>query len=121
MTLAWILGAFLIFMAFIWGVHALDDYASARYAYAPFAMPNVLFMLVPHALLIFTIRDSGALSLLLASLISVATLGIFVLVTSRTNLWIALVCTPLMLLCAPLLVFTILFRGLARGNASDGS
>jgi len=40
MNLLWILGAFVVFMVVIRSVHAADDYASARYGYAPFAMPN---------------------------------------------------------------------------------
>lgn len=119
--MAWILGAFLVFMAFIRSVHALDDYASARYSYAPLAMPNVLFMLIPNGLLVFTIRDSGEQPLLLVALAGVATLGIFLLVRSRTNLWIALIAAPLLLLCAPVLVFTVLFRRLAQVGDSDRS
>ena len=62
MTLVWILGAFLVFVAVIWSVHATDDYASALYGYAPFALPNVLFMLIPNGLLLLTIRESGELN-----------------------------------------------------------
>lgn len=119
MTLLWILGGFLVFMAAIRGVQFLDDYAFQRYGYAPFSMPNLLFMLIPNGLLLFAIRDAGAdgaRGQVLMTLASAAMLGMILLVKSRTNGWIALVAAPLMLFGAPVLVFSVLFRGLARAG-----
>jgi len=113
-TLLWIVGAFVVFAALIWGVHAVDDYASARYGYAPFAMPNLLFMLIPHGLLLLAIRGDPLRSQVLLALAGVAMLGMLLLVRSRANGWIALFAAPMLLLGAPVLLFSVLFRGLAR-------
>jgi len=118
-TLLWITGAFVLFMILIWSVHATDDYASARYGYAPFAMPNVLFMLIPNSLVLLAIREDGGHTQILVALAGAATLGMLLLVRSRTNGWVALFAAPILLLCAPVLVFSVLFRalaGLSSGN-----
>ncbi len=122
MTLLWILGAFLVFMAVIRSAHAVDDYASARYGYAPFAMPNLLFMLIPNAQLLFAVRDAGAgaQTQVLVTLAGMAMLGMFLLVKARTSGWIALFAAPMMLFCAPVLVLSVLFRSLARADGSGG-
>jgi len=114
-TVLWILGAFLLFMAIIWSVQAADDYASVRYGYAPFALPNVLFMLVPNGLLLFAVRDGGQEGLFV-TLAGAAMLGMLLLIRSRTSGWIALFAAPAMLICAPVLLFSLLFRVLARAN-----
>ena len=119
MTLVWLLGAFLLFAAIIWSVHATDAYASARFGYAPFALPNVLFMLIPNALLLLTFRESGDQTQVLVTLAGLAMLGMLLLVRSRTNGWIALFAAPLMLLCAPMLVFSIFFRGFSGESDPD--
>lgn len=119
MTLSWLLGAFLIFMVIVWSVHAVDDYASAHYGYAPFALPNVLFMLLPNALLLFAIRDGGEQTQVLVTLAGAGMLGMLLLVRSRTNGWIALFAAPMMLLCAPMLVFSLFFRGFARAGGRE--
>jgi hypothetical protein len=116
MNLLWILGAFVVFVVVIRSVHATDDYASARYGYAPFAMPNLLFMLIPNGLLLFALQNGGQQTQILIILAGAATLGMLVLVCSRTNGWIALFAAPMLLFCAPVLVFSILFRGLARAD-----
>ncbi len=123
MTLLWILGAFLVFMAVIWSAHAVDDYASEGYGYAPFAMPNLLFMLIPNALLLLALRDAGAgaQTQVLVTLAGMAMLGMFLLVKARTNGWIALFAAPMMLACAPVLAFSVLFRSLARADGSGGA
>ncbi len=51
MTVLFIVLGFLVFMSLIWSVHATDRYALRRFGYAPFALPNVVFMLIPHSLL----------------------------------------------------------------------
>jgi hypothetical protein len=118
--LLWILGAFVVFMAVVWSVHVVDDYAAARYGYAPFALPNVLFMLIPNGLLLFAVRQGGEQTQVLVTLAGAALLGILLLIRAKTNGWIALFAAPLLLLCAPVLVFSVLFRGMARTASGDG-
>ena len=119
MTLVWILLAFLGFSVIIWSAHAVDEYASARYGYAPFAMPNLLFMSIPSGLLLLAIRDGGEQTQLLVTLAGAAMLGMLLLVRARTSGWIALYASPMMLLCAPVLLFSVLFRSLARAGRSE--
>ena len=118
-TLLWILGAFLAFTAVIWSVHALDDYAAARFGYAPFSMPNVLFMLIPNGLLLMAIQDGGEQTQVLVTLAGAAMLGMLLLIRAKTNAWVALVAAPMLLFGAPVLVFSVLFRGLARGGGGS--
>lgn len=120
MTILGILVAFVAFMAIIWSVYALDDYAVARFGYAPFAMPNVLFMLIPHGLLLMVIRDGGEQPQVLATLAGAAMLGMFLLIRAKTKGWVALIAAPMLLFGAPVLVFSVLFRGLVRADG-DGS
>ena len=117
----WILAAFLAFMAVIWSVHAVDDYAAVRYGYAPFALPNVLFMLIPNGLLLLVVREAGAgeQARLLVILAATALLGMLLLIRSRTNGWVALFAAPMMLFFSPVLVFSVLFRVLSRLNGSE--
>ena len=119
-NLLWILGAFVAFVAFIWSVHTIDDYALIRYGYAPFAMPNVLFMLIPNSLLLFSIRNGSEQGQLLVVLAGTEMLGMLLLVRSRTNLWIALFASLALAVGAPLLFFSVLFRGMAQAAQSDG-
>jgi hypothetical protein len=118
-TLLWILAAFVAFMAVIRGVHAVDDYASNRYGYAPFAMPNVLFMLIPNGLLLLSIRDGGEQTQMLVTLAGAVMLGMLLLIRAKTSGWVALFAATLLLCCAPVLVFSVLFRGLARANGDE--
>lgn len=120
MTLLSILAAFLAFMAIIWSVHALDDYAVARYGYAPFAMSNLLFMSIPSGLLLLIVRegDLGMQTRVLATLVGAAMLGIFLLIKARTSGWIALFVAPMLLVFSPVLVFSALFRSLARADGN---
>jgi hypothetical protein len=119
-TLLWTLAAFLAFMAIVWSVHALDDYAMARYGYAPFAMSNLLFMSIPSGLLLLVVREGGAgmQTRVLVTLVGAAMLGIFLLVKARTNGWIALFVAPMLLVFSPVLVFSVLFRSLARADGN---
>jgi hypothetical protein len=118
-TLLWFLGAFVVFMAAIWSVHAVDEYAAARYGYAPFAMPNVLFMLIPNGLLLVAVRQGGEQTQVLVTLAGAALLGMLLLIRSRTSGWIALFAAPMLLAWAPVLVFTVLFRGMARTDGGE--
>lgn len=120
MTLLAIVAGFLLFMGLIRAVHALDDYALARYGYAPFAMPNLLFMLIPHGLLLFAIRSTSDQIWILLALAGAALLGMLLLLWSRTSAWIALFAAPVSLLLAPVLVLSLLFRILARAGGGDG-
>ena len=119
MSLLALSGAFLLFAGLLWSVHRLDGSALRRYGYAPFALPNLLFMLVPHALLILAVQAVEPRELF-ATLAGAGMLGVLLLIRSRTNGWIALYAAPLQLLAAPVLVLTVLFRRLAAdGDARD--
>ena len=108
--------AFLVFLGLIWSVHRVDRYALARYGYAPFALPNVLFMLIPHGLLLAAIQ-SGEHQELFATLAAVGLLAVFLIIKVRTNGWLSLYAAPLQLVAAPVLVFAVLFR---RFAVADG-
>jgi hypothetical protein len=120
MTFLLIVGAFLVFMGLIWSIHAVDGYASARFGYAPFALPNALFMLAPHGLLLMVIRGGGHRELL-ATLAGAGMLGLFLLIRQRTSGWLALYAAPILLLAAPVAVLTVLFRGFAQGDGTGES
>lgn len=116
----WLIGAFALFGALLRGADALDAMAAARFGYRPFALPNVLFMAIPNALLLLAIRDEAAHTEILLALAGVASLALLLLIRSRTNGWMALVGTLLLLLCAPVLAFSVLFRDLARVSGGGG-
>jgi len=107
---------FLVFLALIWSIHAADAYALARFGYAPFALPNALFMLIPHGLLILSVQGDWQRELL-ATLAGAGMLGMLLVIRSRTSGWLALYAAPILLLAAPLVALTVLFRGLAHGSA----
>jgi hypothetical protein len=118
MTLLALAAAFLLFVGLIWSVHRLDAHALDRYGYAPFALPNLLFMLIPHALLVLALQGTGPRELL-ATLAGAGMLAVLLLIRSRTSGWVALYAAPVQLLAAPLLLFSVLFRRLAAG--ADGA
>ena len=107
--------AFLVFLGLIWSVHRADRYALARYGYAPFALPNVLFMLIPHGLLLAAIQR-GEHQELLATLAGAGMLAIFLVIKSRTNGWLSLYAAPLQLVAAPVLLFAVLFHRFAGAD-----
>lgn len=109
--------AFLVFMGLVWSVHALDDVALARYGYAPFGMPNVLFMLVPHGLVLYAVQQGGEGMEIPVTLAAAGLLAMLLIVKMRTNGWIALYAAPAMLLAAPVIFFSVLFRSLARSGS----
>ena len=84
MTLLGIAVGFLLFMGLIRAVYAVDDYALARFGYAPFAMPNVLFMLIPHLLLLLAIQGVEPRELW-AGLSGAGLLGMLLIIKVRTN------------------------------------
>jgi hypothetical protein len=118
-TIFAVIAAFAVFMGLIWSVHRLDAYARTRYGYAPFALPNVLFMLIPHGLLLMAIQG-GERQELLATLAGIGMLGVLILIKARTNGWIALYAAPLQLVAAPLLLFAVLFWVLAGAERQGG-
>jgi len=123
MTLLALVFGFLVFMALIGAVQALDRWSLARFGYAPFALVNVLAMLVPSgALLAGAAALGGADPAGLAGLMDplwliglglCGGLAMAWLIGRRTNPWVALFAAPLMLVGAPVLVFSVLFRGMA--------
>jgi hypothetical protein len=115
MTVLLVAGGFVLFMGLIWSVHAVDRYALARFGYAPFAPANALFMLIPHGLLIMAVQGSGPRELL-ATLAGAGMLVVLLLVRQRTSGWLALYAAPVLLLAAPVVLFTVLFRRLAQAG-----
>ena len=129
-------GAFLGFMALIGAVHAVDSWSLLRFGYAPFALVNVLIMLLPSGAFLAGLvilggaeadgPDGGALGLdrlgrvvdplWLCGLAACAGAAMAWLIGRRTNAWVALFSAPLLLLGAPVLVFSILFRTLASAG-----
>jgi hypothetical protein len=125
-TLLGLIGAFLVFMAMIGGVRALDHWALDQFGYAPFALINVLFMLLPSAALWAGLAewvgaDLGSLSALTSALgpgllfgsAAAATLAMVWLIGRRTRTWVAAIAVPVLLIAAPVLVFSVLFGTLA--------
>jgi len=119
-SLLWIIGAFAAFMVFIWSVHAVNDHAAEKYGFAPFAMPNVLVMLIPHGMLLLAIRDGGEQTQWFVTLAGAAMLGMLLLIKAKTNGWVALFSAPMLLFFAPVLVFSVLFRGLSGAGGGEG-
>jgi hypothetical protein len=118
LTLLAVVAGFLLFMALIRGVHALDDYALGRYGYAPFAMPNLLFMLVPHGLLLLAIQGTEPRELW-AGLAGAGLLAMLLVVGARTNGWIALIAAPVALAAASVLAFSVFFRNLVQSGGPE--
>jgi hypothetical protein len=139
-TLLGLGAAFLAFIALIGAVHAVDSWSLQRFGYAPFALVNVLIMLLPSGALLAGLAilggaetggpDLGALGLdrlallldplWLCSLAACAAVAMAWLIGRRTNAWVALFSAPLLLFGAPVLVFSILFRTLAAAGPTGG-
>jgi hypothetical protein len=134
LTLLALTAGFLAFMVLIGGVHALDAWSLGRYGYAPFALVNVVAMLIPSGALLAGLAltagaDLGGLAAALGpTLTQVPLLGLAAgagvamawLIGRRTNAWVAGLAAPLLLAAAPVLVFSVLFRTLAgAGQAGD--
>jgi len=135
------LGAvFLAFMALIGAVHAVDSWSLQRFGYAPFALINVLMMLVPSGAMLAGVAILGGAEpggpafgalgldrlalvvdpLWLCGLAACAGVAMAWLIGRRTNAWVALFSAPLLLLGAPVLVFSILFRTFAAAGQTGG-
>jgi hypothetical protein len=108
--------AFAAFMFAVWSAHALNGYAAARYGYAPFSLPNALFMLVPHGLLLYALAMGGAGSELAVTLAGAGLLAMFLIVRRWTNGWIGLYAASLLLIGASVLAVSLFFTGLAGGD-----
>jgi len=140
LTLLALGAAFLVFMALIGAVHAVDHWSLRRFGYAPFALVNVLLMLLPSGALLVGLAplagadlggtDLGGTDLAgwrwladpawLLGLAACAGLAMAWLIRRRTNAWVALFAAPLLLIGAPVLVFSVLFRTFAAaGQARD--
>lgn len=133
MTVLFVVLAFLAFTLVIWSVHAINGYALAQFGYAPFSMPNMLLMLVPHGLMFWTLQPleegpglhsvlaNGAPGVILVLLlILAATIGMFLVIGRRTNRWVALYAAPLMVLSAAVLVWAVLFWTFALFSEDSG-
>jgi hypothetical protein len=123
--------AFLAFVALIGTVHAVDSWSLRRFGYAPFALVNVLLMLLPSGALLSGLGVlAGAAPgtpgldglaqvlnpLWLCGLAACAGGAMAWLIGRRTNAWVALFAAPLLLVGAPVLVFSVLFRTLATAG-----
>jgi hypothetical protein len=135
MTLLVLSGAFLAFMALIGAVRTVDRWALDRFGYAPFALINVLFMLLPSAVFWAGLAnllgvDAGSLNglanalgpSLLLGLAAMVALAFAWLIRRRTVTWVAAIAAPLLLVAAPVLLFSVLFGTLAiSGQGGDTS
>lgn len=113
---------FLLFMGLIGVAHAMDRHAADRYGYRPFALPNLAFMLIPHGALAASVlgpsRLSGvplspALAWVLGVLGGAALILMLAVLYRRTSPGVALVAGGMMLIGAPVLLLSMLFRDLA--------
>jgi len=118
--LSLLIGAFALFGALLRGAHALDAWAEARFGYRPLALPNLLFMAVPNGLLLLAFRDDAAPTEVLLALAALATLACVHVIGSRINGWMALAITLLLLVFAPVLVFSVFVRDLAQRSGAGG-
>jgi hypothetical protein len=123
---------FLAFMALIGVVYALDTWSGGRYGYAPFALLHVVAMLPASAALWTGLALTRGLNLVgagwsvpadpvwLLGLAAVAASAMGWVILRRTNPWVALFAAPVLLLAAPILVFSMLFRQVAlAGETQD--
>lgn len=117
MTLLALIGAFLVFAGAVWSVHAANRAGLARHGYAPFSMPNALFMLVPHGLLLYAVANGGEGAEVAVTLAGAGFLLMYFLVRRRAGGWLGLFTALMLLVGASALAFSIFFAGLA---ASDG-
>lgn len=108
--------AFVAFTGAIWSAHASNRYASARYGYAPFSLPNALFMLIPHGLLLYALANGGTGSEIAVTLAGAGLLALFLIVRRRTSGWIGLYAATLLLVGASVLAFSLFFAGLASAD-----
>jgi len=108
--------AFVAFMGAIGSAHAVNRHAVARYGYAPFSLPNALFMLVPHGLLVYAVASGGTGSELAVTLAGAGLLALFLIVRRRTNGWLGLYTATLLLIAASVLAVSLFFTGLAGSD-----
>lgn len=116
--------AFLLFMALIGAIHGLNRIAVDRYGYEPFALPNAALMCIPSLLLLSVASALPALATTLAMpepIVAVKLLiwalflvGLFALLSWRTNGWLAGFAALILAVAAPIVLFSILFQRLSR-------
>ena len=117
-----LIGGFAIFMGLLGSAHALDRRAAERYGYRPFALPNLAFMLIPHGVLAawaLGLRWEAGEPLtpaLVGTLGGAALVFMLVVLYRRTSPGVALAAAGLMLLGAPVLLLSVLFRDLAESR-----
>lgn len=132
MSLVWLLLAFIVFMAAMRSVYAVNRLAADRFGYEPFSLPNATLMLVANLLLLSSLSglraDGAALSaagpeavkLLGAALLSALTAFV---IARRTRAWMAVYAVSLMAVGAiavfPSLVFH--YFAVAGGHDDGGS
>lgn len=116
-----LIGGFLLFMGVIGVAHALDRQALERFGYRPFALPNLAFMLLPHGVLVAFVlawrQGSWAApvpALALGAFALAALLFMGVILWRRTSAGVALAAIGLMVVGAPILLLSMLFRELAE-------
>ena len=132
MTAIWLVLAFVLFMAAIGSVYALNRFAAVRYGREPFSLPNAALMLVVNLLLLsaFSGVADGHGNLIQAAINDPATLvklcvaallglWMFALVARRGSVWIALYAVPLMAVGAIAILPSLLFRQLALAGGDD--
>ncbi len=132
MTLFALVLGFLAFMALIGAVYALDTWTSARYGYAPFALLHVVAMLPASGALWTGFALTRGLDLIesgwpapadpvwLLGLAALTASAMGWVILRRTNHWVALFAAPVLLVAAPILVFSMLFRQVAlAGETQD--
>lgn len=131
MTLFALALAFLAFMALIGAVYALDTWARGRYGYAPFALLHVVAMLPASGALWTGLALTRGLDLVgsgwsppadpawLLGLAALAAAAMGWVILRRTNPWVALFATAALLVAAPVLVFSMLFRQVALAGETQ--
>jgi hypothetical protein len=131
MTLFALALAFLAFTALIGAVYALDTWAGGHYGYAPFALLHVVAMLPASGALWAGIALTRGLDLFgsgwpvpvdpawLLGLAALIALAMGWVILRRTNTWVALFAAPVLLVAAPILVFSMLFRQVALAGETQ--
>lgn len=117
-----LIGGFLVFLLFLALADRIDRRSEERFGYRPFALPNLAFMLIPHGVLVLRLlgpHEVVGISLPVVltwglTLLGAAALSLMLLILyRRTDPPVALVAAGMMLMGAPILLLSMLFRDLA--------
>lgn len=115
--------AFLLFMVLVGSIHGLNRVAFDRYGYEPFAPPNAALMCIPSLLLLSVVSALPSLAALGAPdpvvvvkllIWALFLVSMFVLLSWRTNRWIAGIASLILAVAAPIVLLTVLFQRLSR-------